>query len=97
MYCDKIEIQTKKLAEAKGDSDKDLTSQLVDENESICDTALECVMNLKEFTVTVSMTKEKKAATKEKYGFDQIVYLQKQMNSIVADKMKQQNEILEKT
>ena len=65
LYCDKIEIQTKKLAEAKGDSDKDLTSQLVDENESICDTALECVMNLKEFTVTVSMTKEKKVATKK--------------------------------
>ena len=53
-------------------------------------------MNLKEFTDKVSMTKEKKAATKEKHGFDQIVDLQNQMNSIVADQMKQQNEILEK-
>lgn len=96
IYCDKVEMQTDKLAEAIGDSDDALTSQLVDENQSLCDTALECIMNLKEFKDTVSITKEKKATEKEKYGFDQIVDLQKQMNSIVADQIKQQTEILEK-
>ena len=96
LYCDKVEIQTEKLAEAIGDSDKDLTEQLVSENASICDKAIDCVTNLKQFKDEISMAKEKKAATKEKYGLDQIVYLQKQMNSIVTNQMKNQAEFIEK-
>ena len=91
-----MEIQTEKLAEAIGDSDSNLTSQLVTENESICDIAIECFMNLKQFKDEINVEKEKKAASKEKYGLDQIVELQKQMNSIVTNQMKQQTEFLEK-
>ena len=36
------------------------------------------------------------AETKEKYGFEQIVELQKQMNTVVVNQMKQQSELIEK-
>lgn len=96
LYCDKVENQTEKLAEAVGDKDTDLTDLLVSENESVCDKALECVLNLKHFKETVSLSKMMAADKKEKYGLDQIVELQKQMNSIVVDQMKAQHEFLEK-
>ena len=37
LYCDKVENQTEKLAEAVGDSDAELTAVIIDENESICE------------------------------------------------------------
>ena len=54
MYSEKVECQTEKLAEAIGDSDTVLTAQLINENEDVCDRAMECVLQLKQF-------KEKKA------------------------------------
>ena len=47
LYYEKVENQTEKLAEAAGDSDKELIKQLVIENETICDEAMECVTHLK--------------------------------------------------
>ena len=41
MYCDKMENQTDKLADAIGDSDTYLSQQLV-ENDEICDKAMDC-------------------------------------------------------
>ena len=37
LYCEKVETQTDKLAEAIDSSDTELTQQLITENESICD------------------------------------------------------------
>ena len=96
LYNDKVEYQTEKLADAIGDSDTELTALLVAENETVCDKAVECVMNLKQFKDEIGVAKEKKAVTKEKYGLDQIVDLQKQMNCIVTNQMKQQSEFIEK-
>ena len=42
------------------------------------------------------MAEEKKAATKEKYGLYQIVYLQKQMNSLITNQMKNPAEFIGK-
>ena len=36
LYCEKVENQTKKLAEAVSDSDPELINQLISENESVC-------------------------------------------------------------
>ena len=84
------------MADAIGDSDTELTALLVAENETVCDKAVECVMNLKQFKDEIGVAKEKKAVTKEKYGLDRIVDLQKQMNCIVTNQMKQQSEFIEK-
>ena len=95
-YCDKVENQTDKLAEAIGDSDKELSEQLVTENESICDKAIECVLNLKQMKDEISQNKAKEADVKEKVRMTHIVELQKQMNAIVVDQMRQQHDFLEK-
>ena len=42
IYCDKVENQTDKLAEAIGDSDTEFSQQLAVENEEICDKAMNC-------------------------------------------------------
>ena len=60
LYCEKVENQTEKLAEAVGDSNPELINQLVSENESVCDRAMECVMNLKQLKDKISVTKVKK-------------------------------------
>ena len=96
LYCDKVENQTEKLAEAIDSKDTELTNQLVMENEAVCDKALECILNLKEFKEEISLVNVKVAEAKEKCGFDQIVELQKQMNTIVVNLMKQQSELIEK-
>ena len=96
LYSDKVENQTEKLADAIGDSDTDFTEQLVTENETVCDKAVECISRLKQFEEIISVKKLEKTEAKEKYGMDQIVELQKQMNDIIVSQMKQQNEFLEK-
>ena len=96
LYSDKVENQTEKLADAIGDSDTDFTKQLVTETETVCDKAIECLSRLKQFEEIISVKKVEKTVAKEKYGMDQIVELQKQMNGIVVSQMKQQNEFLEK-
>ena len=96
LYCDRVESQTEKLADAIGSKDTELTDQLVAENELVCDKALDCVLNLKEFKEEINLIKVKMAETKEKYGFEQIVELQKQMNTVVVNQMKQQSELIEK-
>ena len=70
LYCDKVENQSEKLAEAVGDKDSDLTDLLVAENESVCDKALKCALNLKHFKETVSMSMLKATEKKEKYDLD---------------------------
>ena len=45
----RLRIKRKKLADAVGDSDAELTAVIIDENESICDKAFKCVLNLKQF------------------------------------------------
>ena len=47
IYCDKVENQTDKLAEALGDKETEFSEQLVTENGTICDRAIECALNLK--------------------------------------------------
>ena len=69
---------------------------IIGENESICDKAFKCILNLKQFLVSFSKAKEKETEIKEKSSLDQIVELQKQMNEIVVNQMKQQHEFLEK-
>ena len=48
LYCNKVENQTDKLAKAIGNKDTDLSEQLVTENASICDKAMEYAINLKQ-------------------------------------------------
>ena len=96
IYCDNVENQTDKLAEAIGDKEKELSEQLVTENGTICDRAIECALNLKKMKDEICLTKAIDADMKEKVGNDRIVELQKQMNFIVVDQMKQQHDFLEK-
>ena len=96
VYSEKVECQTEKLAEAIGDSDSVLTAQLIDENEDVCDRAMECVLQLKQFKEKLKLTKVYAAEEKEKVEMNQIVELQKQMNEIVFNQMKQQHEFIEK-
>ena len=96
LYSDKVENQSEKLADAIGGSDTEFTNILVTENETVCDQAVECISRLKQFEEAISTKKLKKEEAKEKYGMDQIVELQKQMNTIVVSQMKQQHEFLEK-
>ena len=84
------------MADAIGGSDTEYTNILVTENETVCDQAIECIPRLKQFEEAISTKKVKKEEAKEKYGTDQIVELQKQMNTIVVSQMKQQHEVLEK-
>ena len=85
LYCDKVETQTDKLAEAIGNKDADLSEQLVSENTSICDKAMECALNLKQLKDDINHSKPKASEAKEIVGMNQLVDLQKQMNSIMAD------------
>ena len=96
VYSEKVECQTEKLAEAIGDSDSVLTAQLIDENEDVCDRAMECVLQLKQFKEKLKLTKVYAVEEKEKVEMNQIVELQKQMNEIVFNQMKQQHEFIEK-
>ena len=73
-----------------------LTAQLIDENEDVCDRAMECVLQLKQFKEKLNLTKVYAAEEKEKVEMNQIVELQKQMNEIVFNQMKQQHEFIEK-
>ena len=57
---------------------------------------MECVTHLKMFKEKISAKQVKKIEAKENHGLDQIVELQKQMNVIVTNQMKQQSELLEK-
>lgn len=45
LYCDKVENQIDKLADALGDKDEDLTVRLITENEIVCEKAIECSSN----------------------------------------------------
>ena len=96
LYAEKVESQTEKLAETIGDKDTDLTAQLISENEDVCDGAIEYVMKLKQFKEKVKFAKVEKDEKREKAGMNQMVELQKQMNEIVFNQMKQQHELLEK-
>ena len=75
---------------------KRLINHLVSKNESVCDTATECVMNLKKLKDKISVAHLQKTKEIESHGLGQIVELQKQINAIVENQMKQQNELLEK-
>ena len=46
LYHNKVENQTGKVAEAVGDSDKELIKKLVSKNLTIWDEAMECVKHL---------------------------------------------------
>ena len=96
LYSEKVENPAEKLAEAVSDSDPELINQLVSENESVCDRAMECVMNLKQLKDKISVAKGQMTKEIESHGLGQIVELQKQMNAIVENQMKQLNELLEK-
>ena len=96
LYCDKVENQTDKLAEAIWNKDTDLSEQLVTENASICDKAMEYAINLKQLKDEINLAKTEAAETMEKVGMSHIVELQKQMNAIVGDQMRQQHDFLEK-
>ena len=56
IHCDKVENQIDKLDEAIGDTDKELSEQLVTENGSICDKAIECALNLKQMKDEICLT-----------------------------------------
>ena len=96
LYCDKVETQTDKLAEAIGNKDADLSEQLVSGNASICDKAMECALNLKQLKDKFNLSKTKAPDAKETVGMNQLVDLQKQMNSVVAYQMRQHHDFLEK-
>ena len=96
LYAEKVESQTEKLPEIIGDKDTDVTAQLISENEEVCDGAIEYVMQLNQFKEKVKFAKVEEDEKKEKTGVNQMVELQKQMNEIVFNQMKQQHELLEK-
>ena len=60
LYSDKVENHTEKLADAIGDSGTDFTEQLVTENETVCDKAIECISRLKQFEEIISVKKVEK-------------------------------------
>ena len=96
LYCNKVENQTDKLAEALGVKDEELTKHLINENEVVCDSAMDCVLNLKQFKEGFAITKVKETEAKDRVGLNQIVELQTKMNNIVDDQLKQQHELFKK-
>ena len=58
------------------------TNLHVTRNETVCDKAIERILRLKQFEETISKKKVNNKEAKEKYGIDQIVELQKQINII---------------
>ena len=96
LYCDKVENQTDKLAETLGMKDEELTQHLINENEVVCNSAMDCVLNLKQFKEGFAITKAKETEAKDRVGLNQIVELQKKMNSIVDDQLKQQHELFKR-
>lgn len=96
LYCEKVEIQTDKVAEVVDSSESELIAQLIAETDLFSDKAMNYVLDLKQFRDEINLTKAKATEEKEKLGLDQIVELQKQMNYIVSNQMKQHHEFLEK-
>ena len=90
------ENQSDKLAEAFGDTNKELSEQLVIEKRSICDKATECVINLKQMKDAICFAKAKEVDVNQKVGMSHIVEIQKQMNFIVVNQMNQQHNFFEK-
>ena len=78
LYCDKVENQTDKQADALGVKDEELTKHLINENEVVCDSAMDCVLNLKQFKEGFAITEVKETEAKDRVGLNQIVELQKQ-------------------
>ena len=64
IYCDKVENQIDKLAEAIGDTENELSEQLVNEIGTLCDRAIECSLNLKKMKDEICLTKAKDADIK---------------------------------
>ena len=95
VFSEKVESQTEKFAEAIGDKDTELTAQLIFENEDVCDRAMECILKLEQFKEEFTLTKVQAEEEKERVGMNQIVELQKQVNSRVFNQMKQQHEFIE--
>ena len=60
------------------------------------DSAMDCVLNLKQFKEGFAITKAKETEAEDRVGLNQIVELQKKMNSIVDDQLKQQHELFKK-
>ena len=85
------ENQSDKLGEAIGDTNKELSEQLVIEKGSICDKATECAINLKQMKDDICFAKAKEVDVNQKVGMSHIVEIQKQMNFIFVNKMNQQH------
>ena len=62
----------------------------------MCDSAMDCVLNFKQFKEGFAITKVKETEAKDRVGLNQIVELQTKMNSIVDDQLKQQHELFKK-
>ena len=77
-------------------NDEELTKHLINENEVVCDSAMDCVLNPKQFKEGFAITKVKETEAKDRVGLNQIVELQKKMNNIVDDQLKQQHELFKK-
>ena len=57
---------------------------------------MECVLQLRQFKGKIKLTNVYAAEEKEKVEMNQILELQKQMNEIVFNQMKQQHELKDK-
>ena len=92
LYVDKLENQTDKLAEKIDDTES--TVILVEENDKVFCQATERWSDLKHFKEWLSTSKFVGSPTK-KIAFDEMVNLQKEMQSMMMSHLKKQQDFLE--
>ena len=98
-YCDKLENQTDRLADAIGEKEVELTQLLIEENKNVCDSAMECIINLHEFKAGLTKPRIKeglKLEAQEKARFEHFVEQQEKMQNMFMQQIQQQQDLIEK-
>ena len=97
VYSEKLEIKSKELCCAIGDTDEDLLSNVLDEDGTLAEEIFDCCINLeelKEILLVPEKKKEESVETSEK--MEELVRLQTEMQEMVINQMEQQRLFFEK-
>lgn len=97
-YKEKLEIQSEKLISAMDEKDSERIENILEEDCKLCEYALDCYLDLKQFKE--NLITEKQEPPKEILMGDsttyQLVQLQKDMQQLFSNQLKQQQEIVDK-
>ena len=97
VYCEKLEVQSKTLCQAMGDTDDEMLSLILDEDGKLSEIVTTCCIELEEFKHNILETKVKADVKPDQnINVEYLVQLQTEMQKMVINQMKQQQKFFEK-